>query len=83
MLKKKLLKPVILDYIKCYTKIKENRRGLYTNKEKIINHCSICDNRVALTKTCLYKVDLSLAFFVKGFKKKLLKNLIKYINNYN
>jgi hypothetical protein len=82
-LEKKLLKLVMLNYIKYYTKIKENRRGLYTSKKKIINYYGICDNKIALIKTCLRKVDLSLAFFVKGFKKKLLKDLTEHINNYN
>jgi hypothetical protein len=81
MLKKELLKPVVLNYIKCCTEIKENRCGLYTSKEKVIDYYSICDNRVAFIKTRLCKVDLSLAFFVKGFKKEPLKDLIKHINN--
>jgi hypothetical protein len=80
-LKKELLKPVILDYIKCRTKIKKNRCDLYAGKEKVIDHRGICNNKVALTKTCLRKVDLSLAFFVKGLKKELLKDLIKHTNN--
>jgi hypothetical protein len=79
--KKKLLKLVILNYIKYYTKIKENRCGLYASEKKVIDHSSICDNKVTFIKTCLYKVDLSLAFFVKGFKEKPLKDLIKYTNN--
>jgi hypothetical protein len=82
-LKEKLFKPIMLNYIKYHTKIKENRCGLYANKEKIINYHSICDNRVTFTKTCLYKVDLSLASFVKSLKKKLFKDLIKYTNNCN
>jgi hypothetical protein len=73
----------VLNYIKCHIKIKENYCGLYISEEKVINYCSICDNKVAFTKTCLYKVDLSLAFFVKGLKKKPLKDLIKHINNCN
>ena len=72
--KKELLKLVVLNYIKCYTKIKENRCSLYVNSKKVINHRGICDNRVAFTKTYLCKVDSSLAFFVKGLKKKPLKN---------
>jgi hypothetical protein len=83
MFKKKLFKLVMLNYIKYYTKIKKNRYSLYANKKKIIDYRDICDNKVALIKTCLYKVNLSLAFFVKGLKKKPLKNLIKYTNNYN
>jgi hypothetical protein len=79
--KKELLKPVMLNYIKYHIKIKKNGRGLYTNKKKVIDHSSIYNNRVALTKTCLRKIDLSLAFFVKGLKKEPLKNLIKYTNN--
>jgi hypothetical protein len=55
VLKKKLLKPVMLNYIKCHTKIKENRCDLYTNKKKMINHRSICDNRIALTKPVYIK----------------------------
>jgi hypothetical protein len=82
-LKKELLKLVVLNYIKYYTKIEENRRGSHANKKEIIDYCGICDNRVALTKTRLCKVDLSLAFFVKGLKKKPLKNLIEYANNRN
>jgi hypothetical protein len=81
MLKKELLKPVVFNYIKYRTKIKKNRCGLYTNKKKMINYRSICNNRVTFTKTCLYKVDLSLAFFVKSLKKELLKDLTEYINN--
>jgi hypothetical protein len=83
VLKKKLLKPVMLNYIKCCTKIKENRCSLYVNKKKVINYRSICDNKVALIKTRLSKVNLSSAFFVKDLKKKSLKNLIKHINNHN
>jgi hypothetical protein len=83
MFKKELLKLVMLNYIKCHTKIKKNRCGLYINKKKVINYCNICDNKVALIKTCLYKIDLSLAFFVKGLKKELFKDFIKHINNYN
>jgi hypothetical protein len=83
ILKKKLLKPVVLNYIKYYIKIKENRYGLYANKEEIINHHSIYNNRVAFIKTRLRKVDLTLAFFVKNLKKKLLKDLIEHTNNYN
>jgi hypothetical protein len=82
-LKKKLLKPVVFNYIKYRTKIKKNRCSLYINKKEVINHCGIYDNRVASTKTCLCKVNLSLAFFVKGLKKEPLKNLIKYTDNYN
>jgi hypothetical protein len=81
VLEKELLKLVILNHIKYYTKIKENRRGSHAGEEKVINYRSICDNRVALIKTRLCKVDSSLAFFIKGLKKKLLKNLIKHINN--
>jgi hypothetical protein len=80
-LKKELLKPVMLNYIKYHTKIKENRYSLYTNKKKVINYYGIYDNGVAFIKTCLYKVDLSLAFFVKGLKKEPLKNLTKHTNN--
>jgi hypothetical protein len=80
-LKEELLKLVVLNYIKCRTKIEENRCGLYISEKKVINYYNICDNRVALTKTCLCKVDLSLAFFVKGLKKEPLKDLIKHINN--
>jgi hypothetical protein len=83
VLEKELLKPVMLNYIKYHTKIKENRRGLYASKEKVIDHRSICDNRVAFTKTRLCKVDLSLAFFVKGLKKEPLKNLIEHTDNHN
>jgi hypothetical protein len=83
VLKKELLKLVILNYIKYHTKIKKNRRGSHTNKKKVINYYSICDNKVALVKTCLSRVDLSPAFFIKSLKKKLLKDLIKHINNYN
>jgi hypothetical protein len=83
VLKEELLKLVVLNYIKYHTKIKENRCSSHANKEKIINHCGIYDNRVAFTKTCLREVDLSLAFFVKGLKKELLKDLTKYTNNYN
>jgi hypothetical protein len=83
VLKKELLKLGVLDYIKYYIKIKENCCGLYVNKEKVINHSSICNNKVALTKTYLSKIDLSLAFFVKSLKKKSLKDFIKHINNYN
>jgi hypothetical protein len=82
-LKKELLKPVMLNYIKYYTEIKKNRCGLYVSKEKVINYRSICDNRIALTKTRLRKVDLSLAFFVKSLKKEPLKNLTKHTNDYN
>jgi hypothetical protein len=82
-LEEKLLKPVMLNYIKYCTKIKKNRCGLYTSEEKVIDHRGICDNRVALIKTCLCKVDLSLAFFVKGLKEKPLKDLIEYVNNCN
>jgi hypothetical protein len=83
VLKKELLKPVMLNYIKYCIKIKENRCGLYASREEVINHRGICDDRVALTKTCLHKVDLNLVFFVKGFKKKPLKDLIEYVNNRN
>jgi hypothetical protein len=82
-LKEELLKPVVLNYIKYRTKIKENRRGLYAGRKKVMDYHSICDNKVALMKTCLHKVDLSLAFFVKGLEKKLLKNLIEHTNDYN
>jgi hypothetical protein len=81
VLKKELLKPVVLNYIKYYIKIKENRYSLYASKEEIIDYCDICDNKVAFTKTCLCRVDSSLAFFVKGLKKELLKDLIKHIDN--
>jgi hypothetical protein len=83
VLKEELLKPVMLNYIKCRTKIKENRCGLYASKKEVINHRGIYNNRVALIKTCLCKIDLSLAFFVKGLKKKLLKDLIEHTNNHN
>jgi hypothetical protein len=83
VLKKKLLKLVVLDYIKCCTKIKENRCGLYISKKEVINYYSIYNNRVTFIKTCLNKVNLSLAFSVKGLKKKSLKNLIKHTDNYN
>jgi hypothetical protein len=81
VLKEELLKPVVLNYIKCYIKIKENRCGLYAGKEEVIDYRGICDNRVALTKTCLYRVDLSLVFFVKGLKEELLKNLMEYVDD--
>jgi hypothetical protein len=71
----------MLNYIKCHTKIKENCCGLYINKEKVINYYNIYNNKVTFIKPCLSKVNLSLVFFVKGFKKKPLKNLIKHINN--
>jgi hypothetical protein len=73
----------VLDYIKYYTKIKENRRGLYAGKEKVIDYYSIYNNRVALIKTCLRRVDSSLVFFVKGFKKEPLKDLMEHTNNYD
>jgi hypothetical protein len=81
--KKELLKSVVLNYIKYYIKIKENRRGSHINKKKVIDYHSIYNNKVALTKTCLHKVDLSLASFVKSLKKKLLKDLTKHTNNSN
>jgi hypothetical protein len=81
VLKEELLKLVMLNYIKYYTEIKENRCGLYTNKKKVIDYRDICDNKVTLTKTRLCEVDLSLAFFVKGLKEKLLKDLTKHTNN--
>jgi hypothetical protein len=34
MLKKELLKLIIFNYIKYYTKIKKNRYNLYINKKK-------------------------------------------------
>jgi hypothetical protein len=80
-LEEELLELVVLNYIKCRTEIKENRRGSYASKKKVIDHRGICDNRVALTKTCLCKVDLSLAFFVKGLKKKPLKDLTEHTND--
>jgi hypothetical protein len=82
-LKEELLKLVVLNYIKCCTKIKKNRCGLYASEKKIIDHRSICDDRVALTKTCLHRVDLSLASFVKGLKEKPLKNLTEHTDNHN
>jgi hypothetical protein len=83
VLTKELLKLVMLNYIKYHTKTKENRRGLYTNKKKVINHRSICDNKVTLTKTCLRRVDLSLASFVKSLKKEPFKDLTEYTDNNN
>jgi hypothetical protein len=80
-LKEKLLKLVMFNYIKYYTKIKENHRGLYTSKKEVIDHHGICDNKVAFTKTYLRGVNLSLASFVKSLKKELLKDLIKHTNN--
>jgi hypothetical protein len=82
-LEKELLKPVVLDYIKCCTEIKKNRCGSYASEEKVIDYYSICDNRVALTKTRLCRVNSSLAFFVKGFKEKPFKDLTEHANNYN
>jgi hypothetical protein len=82
-LKKELFKPVVLNYIKYYIEIKKNCCGLYASKKEVINHYNICDNRVAFIKTCLSKVDLSLAFFIKSLKKRPLKDFITHINNYN
>jgi hypothetical protein len=81
VLKEELLKPGVLNYIKCRTKIEENRYGLHASEKKVIDYSGIYNNRVASTKTCLSKVDSSLAFFVKGLKEKLLKDLMKYTNN--
>jgi hypothetical protein len=81
VLKEELLKPVVLNYIKCHTKIKENRCGLYVSGEEVINYRGICDNRVAFTKTRLCGVDLSPASFVEGLKEEPLKDLTEHADD--
>lgn len=46
-----------------------------------MDDCYIRDDGIASTKASLSRMDSSLAFFVKGFKEKLFKDLAEHVDN--